>query len=199
MIDYEKLKIANDLAADSERYYFKVMMGFKTFVKFILFISNDHVILETHDIDELIDRLKGITKDQPKYKINEEVWIVVGDEPFQTTIVDYFYNPDGVFCHYEVDQKDGLISKNFHEDFLYSSPEALILSQIQHWYLLLCQKDIHQFEDHTGECAWCGRSEQDLATECTHISDGRLYRPQTDKGISTLYKKCVKCGEYFND
>lgn len=75
-----------------------------------------------------------------KYKVGQEVWVVVGDEPFCTEIIDCFYNDDGVFCHYEVDQKDGLISKNFHEDFLYPSEYDLIKAQITHWKNL----DIHR-------------------------------------------------------
>lgn len=62
MIDYEKLKLAHNLAHGDTGLYFTITLGVYTFPIFTIIDTNGVVIYSCKDIDELIIQLKNLTK-----------------------------------------------------------------------------------------------------------------------------------------
>ena len=196
MIDYEKLKIAHELADKSSDYFFKLSFGVDDYgsdgtywYEIELFCAHGEVECTGlfNDIDDLITKLRELTAPKPKYKVGDSIWVNEQNEALETVIVDrdnFNYELDLVTCD----------SCYRHESELYPSRESLIQAQIEHWSSMLpetvtvrgVERELSEFD----------------APECEHESDGYCY----DKDGSSVIgyrlqdyyqQKCNKCGEFY--
>ena len=132
MIDYQKLQLAHELASELARqneftFAIQVAIGYCGTINYML---KAYLIDEQYmHIDELITKLRGLVKQEPKYEIGQTVWFVVLSDnwnPIESTILQY----------------DPLISKYFlagtwfRENEIYPSKEALIEAQMEYWICL---------------------------------------------------------------
>ena len=144
MIDYEKLKIAHDMAfkitKNSEPNYMQVRYRFvfdsdefRFYAELGLNYGREN--LEFRSIDDLISKLKELTKRLPKYEIGQEVY--------------YLYQLKRTFLPLEISEinpirEDGRVTYRtgngmvFEED-IYPSEDALIDAQIDYWKKLKMQ------------------------------------------------------------
>ncbi len=142
MIDYEKLKLAIQLADEAAlRVTIQLINSddgnrFSARIFAALFI-NDSKSIPFNNIDNLITYLQSIAKPKPKYKIGDEVFMLGKDEIWSFKI-DEIINEDGVYWYLNyIDDGDYSDERahfdQFREDVLYPTCEALIESQISYW------------------------------------------------------------------
>jgi hypothetical protein len=173
MIDYEKLILAQNLA---KKIWDKTKLPIWIYHKWCP--EGEVLILDTYEhgeftfknVDGLINKLKELTKPEPKYKVGDIVYLLGGDDnPIHSFKIDKIINDHGDYWYVRyIDYKGGEFDQ-WREDVLYPSREALIQSQIEYW--------------------------QSLAADCEHVSDGRLYGA-TEWGVTGHYK-CVNCGMFY--
>lgn len=175
MIDYDKLRMAHELASKIKTHYLVHIVGGKypaegsefTLVDWIPDMP-DYV---TNDMDALISRLQELTQDiKPKYKAGDEVWRLLHDEVVKSTIIEAYITSSELLYRLE--------SGWWEEIQLHTSREALIESQLEYWKNLLSE----QLEQHVSP--YC-------KPKCQHESDGLMYCSNPRKN------KCIKCGEYY--
>ncbi len=163
MIDYEKLKIAHELAGNLEEHYLLHAVG-PDIHEITLASWNWDPDERFKDLDKLIYRLKELTQStpeltqpKPKYEIGQEVWIVdtLGKAALET--IDDIDN--GCAEKYFINEE-----RWFREDEIYSSKEALIEAKIKYWSDMLTKKCEHEsdailkMDDDTilNNCKKCG-------------------------------------------
>ena len=75
MIDYNKLKIAHEMAHTSDSYYFQVSLGMDDgcICLYDANKSDGQLIYDTESIDDLISKLTELTKPQSKYEVGNEI------------------------------------------------------------------------------------------------------------------------------
>lgn len=177
MIDYEKLKLAQDLAERlPEIYLITIRLSghlfpacdFKLEYKFDSEKGGLYTIAEYLTLDSLIIKLNELnTTPLAKYSIGQEVWHL-NDEylPESFTIDGFDYTSDHeeyIYHEYEHSGEAWLKSQ------LYPTKESLIEAQIEYWKL------------------------QRL---CQHENDGLIYRIERKK-ITYAENRCKKCGEFY--
>ena len=183
MIDYEKLKEAEQLFTDMLKFPYHI----ESHMYLTFNADGQEVIYGLHpqghyyegysDIEDLIFRLKALSPSQPKYKVSDKVWKpTVKHEPWCYTITDI----DEDLGYYLNDQSDW-----YSEDELHLTKQALIESQIAYWTSLLELKD-----------QYCEVSGAKLDNKCKHKSDNTEHQ-FTDEGGSFTMQKCLKCGEFY--
>lgn len=139
MIDYDKLKLAVELAAKTNNYYFTI--AFATFVnspnKIEICLedansTSDGECVKT--LDKLIERLKELTQLKPKYGIGQLVWYADyhnSNGPIICDDIIDIYLSERLFREKEYRVKTS--DKDLPERLFYPSREALIDAQIKYW------------------------------------------------------------------
>lgn len=193
MIDYEKLKLAHELATKIKNFHVVVRTNFifpgdkdrSTFACYFLDIVRqppEHPAIEEgkfSDLDDLIAKLRELTQSDPKYKVGDEVWAEVNKKYLSMQIEEVkirvnsqsqWYRTNIGFCA---------------EEHLYPSKQTLIEAQIKYWQNL--QSDIQS-----------NQSEVDIDS-CQHESDDLMHLYTTgpiNKYVVQKFK-CKKCGEFY--
>lgn len=199
MIDYEKLKIAHELA-------FKFKPANRLKITYIYTNNGEmyyHLSLEPASpnyefasIDELIEKLQGLTKHEPKYKVG---WYLLHGHIRHTK----FHDGDGFsMCEATSPECAGLI--------LFPSRQALIEHQLNYWSRLLQDEEWHLSKelksDGKFDCDDCGavgitpdiqsnQSQVDV-DGCQHSTNGNIYIIDGFNGSKESFK-CIKCGEFY--
>ena len=197
MIDFEKLKMAHELAANSEEYYFEGAFGINGDSDYQIFDTNhdSHGFFDNED--SLLEKIRELTQPEPKYKPGETWWYI--DD----------YNEPQCFLINETN-KDW----SRKDDEWWPTKSALIEAQIKYWSDMREEKPQEPQYHHSrqyadalisGLCA-----PQIGTTGCQHESDGcrydtrqlRMEYSPIDKTWDELlevgcYNKCIKCGEFY--
>lgn len=214
MIDYEKLKIAHELAEKLEsKYVFRHEIGGISYVYCILDVSlaqPNWIIFENTSIDVLIAKLTELTHPKTKYKVGDTV---------------LFLSSGGCIGEGKIGGIDRYSDKKYYitlegwcrESELYPTKHALIEAQIEYWLNQL--KDIEGFSELTGEYTLktmsptfegkikgFSHSKDKLQKfECEHETDGINYLNSTNEKdtdparnyLDTLHLMCRLCGERY--
>lgn len=172
MIDYEKLKIAHELALKVDRaikYIFGNSIANTPCHQF--YIQNYTEEERCDDIDDLISKLQELIQPEPKYKAGDQLWFV-----------DYSNKPTSIIVQQSRINQERIeyLSENYLpliEAMLFPTKEALIESQIEYW------ESLHEPEG------------------CQHESDGIdhfLYSKEEKFRFPVAeFNKCTKCGEFY--
>lgn len=217
MIDYDKLKLAHELATKLNEDALISVQFWSNEVHRYDYRLELHGITKylTGDIGLLIDHLLAITNPEPKYKFGDTVWSLKkrGKQGVMSGFVD---NSDGDKDKYYV-LYDGEGAYWQTENELYPSREALIDAQIDYWYKLKgeavkdslsqcipqfegeikgfnCQHDEYIAVSGKTSCRKCGLvlyESCDPKEICTHESSDEMLL------INTGTYKCIKCGEFY--
>ena len=193
MIDYEKLKLAHELAEKLAKktdthVYVVSKFGFNS-------ISSDYFDLcyggsepkhETfYSLSELIIKLQSLTHDKPKpkYKVGDTVWTYHADI-YEWTIDSIYWEPD--INDYRVNLSAIGRKASLTQSDLYPSIELLMKSRVAYWKCRLAEQT-KQLKQYAPVCA-------PSSEECQHESDGSLYFRDTE--LDSM-RRCVKCGEFY--
>lgn len=202
MIDYNKLKIAHELANKVRpsdgciTIYFAYQIGSDGELKplYSVFTEDRDGMtddLDFYNIDDVIAKLRKLTQPESKYKVGERVW----------------YSNFGVPIHAEIEAIEldeggnWIMLKNVtgksREEFFYPTKSTLIEAQIDYWRDQLSE----ELEQHVSD--YCkpkpavlsvtpDKLKSLLGDKCRqHESDGKSY-------LSTPPQyKCIKCGEFY--
>ena len=213
MIDYEKLKLAHELAEKIDCVCeFEINVNFPGSDNFKLNYGRceDHIlytnIVSYRSIDDLIVKLKELTQPGHKYEVGQTWWYLEPDIGEQFPIPDSLVITKG--------------NKNWSrkDDEWYPSKQALIEAQIAHWQSLResiidfgpklnpveCRHEYKKTLAESGMyfidmCHKCMSSKPYIGPgfieKCEHESNGIL---KDNSGTFELgCYKCKKCGEYF--
>ncbi len=186
MIDYEKLKLAHELAEKCGLYtgitayaYFKSVDHLDNEYKYRLYLDDcDIYIDETYsNIDDLISRLKELVepevKQEAKYKVGDEVWFMAYEEAMRDVTIKVEKDEDGFWYRLQ----NGFA----RERALYPTKSALIESRIEYWRKLQDE----EIKDAIGKTMLCQK-------ECGH--EGKIAYMHGPKNTTM---KCIKCGEFY--
>lgn len=175
-IDYDQLRIAHELAEKID--------GFCEFTIYanacsadLFKINYDKVGLSFKhnecylNIDNLIAKLRELTKPESKYKAGDMAWVVDCDE-ICTAFVSEYINDE--YKLYNCVTISGIpTGKDWAQEYeLYPTKQSLIEAQIEHWTKLK--------SDHSED-----------KVECQHQDDGKIYFTKPPK------TRCIKCGEFY--
>lgn len=193
MIDYEKLKIAHELAEKMDiRLSIKVCFFRHGKEKYVLNAPTADDSVSVDSLDCLITKLQELTKPKPKYKINEVVWRVDDeDSPREVYIEEVDFSGDEyVYC-----DKDGW----WVECQLYPTREALIEAQIEYWESLKKCEGNHPIEKLLPRDVINSGiqylNKNGALEKCQHIMRKHLYNSYM--GIDNY--ECLSCGEHFTE
>ena len=129
MIDYDKLKIAHDIMLKHNKYYCTFEFGWSDRVKFCIFDDeSENQIYHCYSIDDLIAKLQELTQPQPKYKIGNDVWFLMGNVARCSSIFEDLYSENS--WSYTLND-DGLRWRK--ESLLYPTKQSIVESQIKYW------------------------------------------------------------------
>ena len=212
MIDYDKLKLAHELAAT---YYKQTSLsvlckhsfsfGCYSHSPCVLYIDKIEWLYQ--NIDDAVDKLTELTqhdKPKPKYEAGQEVWHLHHDDIQESKIIELDLCPEEMY------RKEKLLyrleSGLWLEEQLYPSREALIDAQIEYWNNLLHEhldpkiKECHpKFEGKNDVILIKGES----GYQITLNSDGTITRTKVDEcqheqcAIPEMVYRCIKCGEFY--
>lgn len=168
MIDYEKLKLAHELA-----YALSKDTGNRCDIKVSIYFGDKPIFgychygsepnfYESMSIDDLIAKLQELTQPKPKYEIGQEVWFILDRNIHYQKIDDISKNKYGEWTY----ESNCL---HLNEERLYPSRESLIDAQIEYWNSL---------------------------KKCQHESNGKMYGAMEWGAAGQL--KCKKCGEFYS-
>jgi len=228
MIDYEKLKIAHELNKKNTRYTIMInLYPHRDLCFYALYDLSKAEQIDCKDIDDLIAKLKELTRPEPKYSDGQEVWIMYFNYKTQSNEIQKFKTDahryvNGVHQYFLVG--NGIYLTCRDESEIYHSEQAMIDAQIQYWRYkknsLLTSSCAVCLQD-WGDCT-CLKSGNTL-TGCIHDSDtlennqdfsfcrnsiggGKYYFCHKTNDIYCQcgnpadfpHKcRCKKCGEYF--
>ena len=198
MIDYEKLRTAHELAdklAKEQRRAITVSIMFMVYGEqpeyYLYRFGYDNPIFKGN-IDKLIDELKELTRPEPKYKVGDMVWVHTGNDTESMIIGGIDANHScGIWYHDHSDIPD-FQRCGYLEEQLYSSREALIDAQIQHWQSL---KDESVTDKFVADCskfdhqAWTDHSKDESVTDCNPLECEHEW-----VGDVLQITQCKKCG-----
>lgn len=223
MIDYEKLKLAHELATKwNEHALISVQFWSNKFDRYDYRLEL-HGVTEwlTGDIGLLIEHLLEIAHPPPKYKVGDIIWFNWMDEMQSDTVREVFLSAKYEWLY------DTERYHHVKERLAYTSRYALIDAQIDYWNSLKEPKKstecpmCHQARVYDGIC-WaigCSYKEADDSyirkfegeikgfnctesiknhhelVDCDHESDGQTWK--TANEIDYGKHKCVKCGEFY--
>ncbi len=140
-------------------------------------------------IDDLITKLKELTKSKPKYKVGDIVYAVCIDnfELIDLTVESIALSEITNSFNYAFTNSFSSIG----EEQLYPTKPALIEAQIEHWLNIRAryyENDVKSDE-----------SKVDV-DGCQHESDGLAYPRGSDEPLGPyefIRCKCTKCGEFY--
>ncbi len=181
MIDYEKLKLAHELALQINNPWIWINTSYSCNAnhiqaKLILGLnSSEQDIFCFDEIDDLITKLKELTQPELKYKEGQEV---------------YFISCNGGIGYEEIDDIDKSANEQyfineerwFREDELYATKYELIEAQCKYWGELLCKENNGKFDG-----IKCLRDIQ--PSPCA----GNIPREQIKDAISSLCAPSKEC------
>ncbi len=210
MIDYDKLKIAHELA---DKYEQSVSGSVCVTVQYRNIENNpiyelrhfelqpefkiiDHITHSFWCIDDLITKLEDLTKPKPKYEVGQAVYWLADKN---------IYSYDVKKIHFE--GQDILYSGDYEELYepsLYPSRESLIDAQIEYWINLKREyeplfigiwKSLKNNESSTSpdDMSMTPEFEGDIEgfNKCQHESNGFSYASHPPQN------KCIKCEEFY--
>lgn len=182
MIDYDKLKIAHEMAKKINQ---RVSVSVCYLVAddkptFVLDHCDSKNNVTSYNFDDLITKLKELTQPEPKYI---DGWVIDG---FGN--IEFWRN---------MTQED--IEKNSLK--VYPSRESLIDAQINYWYDLKMEtvkdslsKCVPPFEGEVrGFSSLTDKESNRQITSCYHESSDEFYFLNMDKYM------CIKCGEWIDE
>ena len=143
MIDYEKLKLAHDLAKEKGIY---LQTNVATYSDGYQEIPSDGKIKGKYfsTLDELIAILKDTKQPEPKYKINDQVWFINDEykcQPLQITKIEYDQNMEKItYCDMD--------NCWWTDEQIYPTKLKLIEAQIEYWEKL-------KYEENNGPSFVC--------------------------------------------
>jgi hypothetical protein len=188
MIDYEKLKIAHELAeylsnkenfvSWSYDFFYCKKEGNKHQVRLLLGPHHEDFqggYYYMNNLDELISNLREIIQSKPKYKVGQNVWLIS-------------YCGSGI-VEWKIEDIDASSEEKYlfgdswyKESELYPSKQSLIEAQIEYWQKLkideissskTCPKcGMQRVKDNACWSRECTFNEM-TNEECQHESDGR--------------------------
>ena len=211
MIDYEKLKQAVEIAQESKNYWFRIDFAvWEDSRKLDIRLFNSHASGEyfLSGFDELLLKLKELTKPEPKFRVGDTVWVIKKDKPIMADIINI---EDGV-CHVSYDGGHSHIEGKY----IYSSRKELIDAQIKHWQSLKEPEekppiyDMKSFvsseekepdkvfhkpkiNDEDFEKFLKGFADK-RHNQCEHDNNGEYLKPD---GFPQYTRKCIKCGQFY--
>lgn len=180
MIDYEKLKLAHELAdkCGAQIHY--------------AYTNSEGTHVHWVGLDQLFFEMQELMQPNPKYEVGQEVWYT--DYHNSKGPIIYENITEITLCNALWGEKEYRIktqSKDLPERLFYPSREALIEAQITYWHNQL-QEELEQPIPHfEGEIQGFNHSEDKLEKVCEHLGQyyGSIYRRQK--------VKCIKCEEFF--
>ena len=177
MIDYKKLKLAHDLAHETNSAIrHDVASDYRTGMQshcFELYRPSTECLICNLDI--IIEKLTELSKKKSKYKVGEKVWIEDYRE-YPTTPLEITLTDESGNAYYGVGQQDG----DDHywkvpKEYVYPTRDALVETKIAYWQSLLEPSQVN-------------------VDKCQHETDGT-------KHWSAAYDDdvyiCLKCGEFY--
>jgi hypothetical protein len=176
MIDYQKLKEALSIAEFFDERCSIEICFFKTGnPKFVFNTSKPENSFCSKSIDDLIAKLRELTKPEPKYQIGDIVWHINDEDEVCSFLVNQVVS-DQTGCSYEHDCDN---PEWWLEDQLYPSREALIQAQIDYWQSLANSDD---------------SSPNSENIDCEHKRSGPYFQRNVNEVIE---KRCKHCGEFY--
>lgn len=214
MIDYDKLEKARKLCSKLKSYFFNVDFCIAYTDEFCVEITlNDTGSYKESFgcFEDLIAKLEELTKPEPKYRINQLVWLELDNDIRSFVVERIEWDGHDFLCYGDI-----LMAA---ERFLFPTRQALIEHQIQYWSNLLkdeleqhvspyCEPDTQSNQsqvDKVIEDAFVhGKGVMHVklddmlvnADRCQHESDGEVYPIIGFKAESYCFK-CIKCGELY--
>lgn len=210
MIDYEKIAQAHELCLNTN-YLFIVEFGWddSPYINYYEQLKGSRYHLgQFKSFDDLIAKLRELTKPEPKYKMGQCLWYVTAIQQTDSVIVEGVIEEGGSYYYNE-----GRV--RVPETCLFPTRQALIENQIGYWAKMerdnnpenwmperyieayidesdtqttQSQVDVECEHDGYMTCRKCGVS---LTARCQHESDVLTY----SKTLCT--HKCMKCGEFY--
>lgn len=135
MINYEKLKLAEELCQKSKGYYFVSEYHSKRGLINIMLRHQDEYYEVCKDIDHLIDRLKELTEPKPKYEVGQTIYYIF-HRAYTTLPPDI---EEGEITDFEIIDNEiyySIKSNKIDELSCFYSVEELINAQITYWQSL---------------------------------------------------------------
>lgn len=196
-IDYEKLRIAHELCAiykPANRLKLTFIYTNNGEIYYRLSLEPASLDYECSCIEEVIEKLQSLVKPEPKYKMDQEVWINDHDSP------TYFFINDITF-QYSFYEYNG----RYSEKLLFPTRESLIENQIEYWQSLRAEiitECKHLWN--RGTCFDCGaekecRHKPDIQSNQSQVDvDGCQHESASEACLSNPpWYKCLKCGEFY--
>ncbi|HCJ1045987.1 TPA: hypothetical protein NQN30_000376 [Legionella pneumophila] len=193
MIDYEKLKLAFEIAERINCFLSaEIKIGYDGdrychFIATLIEENNNSYFFES--IDDLITKLKELTCPKPKYEVGDKVYVVGITGGLHRTAIKEINHGTYVLA--------GRPNIQFVEDSLYPTKEALIDAQIEYWHSLkepVNPEDMQPKFEGEKISFRCFDDEMEV-NQCQHESDGISYRA-SDYGV-IAHSRCKKCGEFY--
>jgi hypothetical protein len=167
MIDYEKLLEANELLMKSKKHHVGFYFGYPgDYDEFTIYDNEGGPMIdEIKGVDDLIAKLRELTKPEPKYKEGEYVWLMgINNLPVDCCIEDV--DPSS-------NEKYLIDDAWFTEEELYPSREALIDAQIEYWKGMKHEQIVPVDCEHEHDGGFFDL-ERDMRPRCKHC--GEFYR-----------------------
>lgn len=185
MIDYKKLEKVHALYPEG---YLKIIPIFDR--NGALYAMNYSMEIEGampdyfFEIDTLITTLEELVKQEPKFKLKQEVWFL-HHENIEKGFIDTIntYNGCNIY-HLITDDNEGF---QIGEGLLFPTRQALIEHQLQYWQKLYNEA----LDDHGIYRPDIQLNESQDVDRCSHESDGNIYTSCPPQN------KCIKCGEFY--
>lgn len=215
MIDYEKLKIAHELAVELDQRCSIEVAFFRYGRPRYLFNAQEFQdSFCCKSIDDLITKLQELPEPKPKYKVGQKVWM--------TVVCGYKLDVDSahitsiIINNGQIEYTHDCGGNDFYvlESDLYATKEDLIEAQIQYWTCLKTEekstenKDVSIISDFLGKIKGLKTTTNDLPINtdlvsnhsadelekvCDHINDGMIHMVKD----GDFKAKCTKCGEFY--
>jgi len=209
MIDYEKLKLAHELADKLNLYSYEIKLRTYKGVTQLICFNYRHedslwVDSEFNSIDDLIAKLQELTQPESKYKVGETIWYVNSRQIPLSMKIQYI--------DFEKDKEPFYVEEKYHlpQSAAYSSLEELIESQLVYWSSLMAKEELNHKQS---SCSESIRKHHELEDE------EKKGRDKAKELINSLCKsgkherdpkyqggcweeidhhhRCIKCGMFY--
>ena len=196
MIDYEKLTEAHHICVGTDLYVSAEFGHLGGVFIYILNKSQNRRLFETKDTDDLITKLKELTKPEPKYAVGETVWYLYsfggGSQlaPYKSEVLEILSGGESV----------GTFRHEVLVDDCYPTRGGLIKAQIMHWHeLLLGEPKASCCSVHAGGYEECAREDDahKKPEECVHEYQNNFGEDSRPRYVKAQKPMCKKCGEFY--
>jgi len=214
MIDYEKIAQAHELCLNTN-YLFIVEFGWddSPYINYYEQLKGSRYHLgQFKSFDDLIAKLRELTKPEPKYKVNQLLWLQC-DDIVRSFVVEKIYFDEGDCIYYGGEW-------DIYEKDLFPTRQALIEHQIGYWAKMerdnspenwMPERYIEAYIDESDTQT----TQSQVDVECQH--DGSVSKAINNIGLDPFvgdkcrqhesdvltYSKtlcthrCIKCGEFY--